>query len=313
MKRLISLLAFLCAVPVLAPAQNPIFFQSAFTSQTAATPTFTPTSPYSGGSTTVTISDATGGATIFYCTDTTNTCTPTTTYTTGLSFTSTEYIRAYATASGYNPSAVASWSGTYVAPILVQAAYSATDGVWSATLTNHTAGDCLVVAANFKGSNGPTAISNTAGYNWATSNTGFQFNATINIYGYEVWVVPVATTYTGSDTISITDADFHGGVAFLEFTGTGRTCAIDAYALGGASTYSTMSSGSFSLTGTSDILIGIGQTSSSSTPGSGFTQLSGGSQWPYGLLEYLGPTSGSVSATGGPAANPWTILGVGIK
>jgi len=78
----------------------------------ASAPTFTPASPYSGGATSVIISDATEGASILYCTDTANSCTPGTPYTTPLSFSSTEYIRATATAAGYSSSATASWQGT---------------------------------------------------------------------------------------------------------------------------------------------------------------------------------------------------------
>jgi Legume lectin domain/Chitobiase/beta-hexosaminidase C-terminal domain len=74
---------------------------------TAATPTFSPNGGTFSASTPVTISDTTTGATISYCFDTTNTCTPSTS---GSSYTvtSTGYLRAQATASGYAASPVAS-------------------------------------------------------------------------------------------------------------------------------------------------------------------------------------------------------------
>jgi hypothetical protein len=83
------------------------------------TPTFSPTSPYLGLGTTVTISDTTSGATIKYCTDTNNTCTPATTYSTGIVFDGTtfKYIRAQGILAGDTSSSVVSWNGTIGTPL----------------------------------------------------------------------------------------------------------------------------------------------------------------------------------------------------
>lgn len=101
------------------PSDNTWVRSALSTWASVALPTFSPTSPYTGPSTSVTISDSTGSSTIKYCTDSNNTCDPSggTTYSTPVSVSSTGYLRAYATAAGLDPSAVASWHGTIVSYI----------------------------------------------------------------------------------------------------------------------------------------------------------------------------------------------------
>lgn len=96
------------------PATNTWVRSALATWETVATPTFSPSSPYTGEATTVTVSTATSGATIKYCTDTDNTCSPAsgTDYSAPVSITTTGYLRAIATKTGVDDSAVASWSGT---------------------------------------------------------------------------------------------------------------------------------------------------------------------------------------------------------
>lgn len=82
----------------------------------AATPTFSPTPGGYTGSVSVTLSDATSGATIYY---TTNGATPTTgsaKYTGAISVSATETIKAIAVASGHSSSTVASGTYTLAAP-----------------------------------------------------------------------------------------------------------------------------------------------------------------------------------------------------
>ncbi len=67
----------------------------------AAAPTASPVGGAYSSTQSVTLSSATGGASITYCQDTTNSCTPTIAYSSAISVSSTGYIRAFATASGY--------------------------------------------------------------------------------------------------------------------------------------------------------------------------------------------------------------------
>lgn len=85
------------------------------TAPPAASPTFSPTSPYTGVATTVTLSSTTPSPTISYCQDTINTCTPSTVGS-SVSFTTTGYIRAFTNAAGYAQSPTVSWQGTLASP-----------------------------------------------------------------------------------------------------------------------------------------------------------------------------------------------------
>jgi hypothetical protein len=75
---------------------------------TVANPTFSPAAGSYGTTQSVTISDATTSAVIVYCQDTINTCTPVTSYTVAVSVSTTGYLRAQATESGFTTSGVAS-------------------------------------------------------------------------------------------------------------------------------------------------------------------------------------------------------------
>jgi len=75
--------------------------------QQVATPTFSPGGGTYTGSVTVTISDATSGATIYYTTDGSTPTTSSAAYTGALTFTQTATLKAVAAASGMTNSAVA--------------------------------------------------------------------------------------------------------------------------------------------------------------------------------------------------------------
>ena len=79
---------------------------------TAATPTFSPAPGSYTGSQSVTLSDATSGATMYYTTDGSTPATSSTKYTAPIVVSTTTTIKAIAAASGYNNSAVASGSYT---------------------------------------------------------------------------------------------------------------------------------------------------------------------------------------------------------
>ncbi|MGA8731700.1 MAG: FG-GAP-like repeat-containing protein, partial [Terracidiphilus sp.] len=135
----------------------------------AATPTFSPASPYTGPATIVAISDSTPSHTITYCASNSGTCTPSTTGASA-SFGSSgpTNICAFANATGYTQSATACWAGTYVISTCgnpsQNAPYSGTYKVPPTTLplvitwTNPTSGCVLHYTTN---GSAPTASSPT--------------------------------------------------------------------------------------------------------------------------------------------------------
>jgi len=79
-----------------------------FSLLTVATPTYSPVAGSYSSAQTVTISTATAGASLVYCIDLTNTCTPSTSYTTPISVALGSYLRAQGTDSGYTSSGISS-------------------------------------------------------------------------------------------------------------------------------------------------------------------------------------------------------------
>src|SRR5262249_56182399 len=74
--------------------------------QTAATPTFSPAAGTYPAAQSVTISDSTSGATIYYTIDGSTPTTSSTRYTAPVSISSTTTLKAIATATGFSTSAV---------------------------------------------------------------------------------------------------------------------------------------------------------------------------------------------------------------
>src|SRR6266478_5557040 len=104
-------------------------------STVAATPTFSPGGGTYTGSVTVTISDATSGATIHYTTDGSTPTTSSAVYTTPLTFTQTTTLKAMAAATGMTNSAVA--SATYTIRFVLTASKT---NLGSGTVTSSPAG-----------------------------------------------------------------------------------------------------------------------------------------------------------------------------
>jgi RHS repeat-associated protein len=88
---------------------------------TAATPTFSPVAGTYTTAQSVTLSDSTGGATIYYTTDGTTPTASSTRYASAITISSTETLEAIAIISGYTNSAVASAAYTINIPVTVTA------------------------------------------------------------------------------------------------------------------------------------------------------------------------------------------------
>ncbi len=162
MTRWMILLVFGLISP--AVAQNYLMpFEGAHYSMSVPAPTFSPPSPWDGGATTVILSDSTVGSSIAYCTTSDVQCYPTTPYTAGISFgpSGPNTICAIASASGFSPSPLTCWYGTYVGPPPAIARYTFWNpsnfcGTSGSPVACTTSGQSLYSLADLSG-NGHTA------------------------------------------------------------------------------------------------------------------------------------------------------------
>jgi hypothetical protein len=166
----------------------------------AATPTFSPASGTYASAQSVTISNSTSGATIYYTTDGTTPSTASTVYTSPVSVTATETIQALAVASGLSQSAVA--SSTY-AIVPLGPAPSLTSASPNAGMQSQLNLPVVLTGTNFLPgpvcSFGAGITVNSCIYNSVT-----QITANISV---------AANATVGTNTISITDTD--GQIATL--------------------------------------------------------------------------------------------------
>jgi Bacterial Ig-like domain (group 3)/Chitobiase/beta-hexosaminidase C-terminal domain/FG-GAP-like repeat/Abnormal spindle-like microcephaly-assoc'd, ASPM-SPD-2-Hydin/FG-GAP repeat len=119
---------------------------------TAATPTFSvPAGTYTSAQT-VTISDTTSGAKIYYTINGTTPSATSTPYTAPITISATQSIEAIAVATGYNNSAVATAAYTINLPVAATPAFSVPAGTYSAaqtvTITDATSGAAIYYTTN---------------------------------------------------------------------------------------------------------------------------------------------------------------------
>jgi hypothetical protein len=193
---------------------------SASTTPQAATPTFSVASGTYSSPQTVTIFDATPGATIYYTTDGTTPTTSSKQYTVPLTVSSTETVEAIATASGYTTSAVA--TATYTITALLPVAGVApgslsfgtqnigTNSLPQAVMLSNTGGGALVISSI-------TATGDFSQTNNCGSSVAAGGSCTIN--------VTFTPTAVGSRNGTLTTTDNNGGVTgstqTVSLTGTG--------------------------------------------------------------------------------------------
>ncbi|MGB6960882.1 MAG: chitobiase/beta-hexosaminidase C-terminal domain-containing protein [Candidatus Acidiferrum sp.] len=135
---------------------NGVFHGFVLTPATTATPTFSPAAGTYASSQTVTISDATAGATIYYTTDGTTPTTASTVYSGTITVSATETIEAIAAADGFSNSAVASAAYTIsTIPLAATPTFSPAAGTYTSSQTV-TISDTTPGATIFYTTNGTT-------------------------------------------------------------------------------------------------------------------------------------------------------------
>jgi len=188
----------------------------------AATPTFSPAAGTYSSAQSVTISDTTAGATIYYTTDGSTPTTASTKYTGAISVTSSKTIKAMATASGFSNSAVAS------AAYVIQSAaatptFSPVAGTYSST-QSVTISDTTAGATIYYTTDGSTPTTSSTKYTGAisvaatttiraiASATGFS-NSAVASATYTINSGGTTLIGFGSGFGSATGLQFNGGAA----------------------------------------------------------------------------------------------------
>jgi len=190
----------------------------------AATPTFSPAAGTYSSAQSVTISDSTAGASIYYTTDGSTPTTASTKYTAPVSVGSTSTLKAIATAAGFSTSAVASAAYTINIPTAATPSFSPAAGTYtttqSVTISDATAGASIYYTTD--GSTPTTASTRyTAAISVATSQTikamaaasGFN-NSAVASAAYVIQTgtaatptfSPAAGTYASAQSVTISDA-----------------------------------------------------------------------------------------------------------
>jgi LysM repeat protein len=212
--------------------------------QFAASPTFSPVAGTYSTSQSVTISDSTPSATIYYTTNGTTPTTSSSVYSGPITVSSSETLEAMATATGDTNSAVTTAAYT-IASVLPTPTFSPVAGTYttsqSVTISDATAGTTIYYTTN-----GTTPTTSSSVYSGAITvsttetleaiavETGFT-NSTVATAAYTITPVlptptfsPVAGTYTTSQSVTISDATA-GTTIYYTTNGTTPTTSSSVY------------------------------------------------------------------------------------
>jgi hypothetical protein len=259
----------------------------------AATPTFSPAGGSYASAQSVTISDSTSGATIYYTTNGTTPTTSSAVYTSPITVSTTETLEAIATASGYSQSAVGSASytigggGSTIS--LVQEKVLSNGGGQIAcnptcpalTVNATSAGDLLLISAVATGTGGgvQTNISSiscspSCGA-WVIPGASCR-NYSANTGGVDCGYVLSSAAGATSVTVTMSGTTPYGTVYFREYHTTQSTgFRFDQVGTALSSACTSCVTPTLTLTGGNDVLVASG------APGGGFTAISA----PYGNVQ----------------------------
>jgi hypothetical protein len=208
------------------------------------TPTFSPAAGTYTASQSVTISDATTGATIYYTTNGTTPTTSSTVYSGAITVSATETIKAIAVETGYTNSAVGSAAYT-ISTVLPMPTFSPTAGTYT-TSQSVTISDATTGTTIYYTTNGTTPTTSSTVYSGAITvsatetleaiavETGYT-NSAVGSAAYTISTVlptptfsPTAGTYTTSQSVTISDATT-GTTIYYTTNGTTPTTSSTVY------------------------------------------------------------------------------------
>jgi hypothetical protein len=178
-----------------AKSQQPLSFTGTGEGGPAAAPTFSPAAGAYIGAQSVTISDTTKGASIYYTTNGIAPTTSSTLYTSAITVGSSETLEAIATASGYTTSAVASAVFTITPPPAVAPVVTVT-----LSPTSITTAQALTATV---GVSGGTGSATPTGSVTLTSGAFTSAAATLTSGSAQI-IVPAGTLPVGTDTLTAT-------------------------------------------------------------------------------------------------------------
>jgi YD repeat-containing protein len=211
---------------------------------TVATPTFSPAAGTYTSVQTVTISDSTSGATIYYTTNGSTPTTSSTEYTEPITVSSSETVKAIGTKSGYTESSVGSAAYT-INLTTATPSFSPTAGTYTSAQTV-TISDSTSGATIYYTTNGTTPTTSSTQYTTpiavSTSETvkavatasGYAESAvgsaayTINLTAATPTFSPSAGTYTSAQTVTISDST-SGSTIYYTTNGTTPTTSSPVY------------------------------------------------------------------------------------
>jgi hypothetical protein len=211
----------------------------------AATPVFSPQGGSYSSPQTVTISDATMGATIYYTTNGTTPTTSSTLYTGPIAVNASETLNAIAIASGYSSSAVA--TAAYIITITAAPTFSPVAGTYSSRQTV-TVSDTTAGATIYYTTNGTTPTTSSTVYSGPISVNATETLSAIAVYtGYSASsattaaytiTTPAATpmfspaggTYASAQTVTVSDTTT-GATIYYTTNGTTPTTSSSIYSV----------------------------------------------------------------------------------
>jgi N-acetylneuraminic acid mutarotase len=201
------------AIAVASGYTNSTVATAAYTITTqAATPTFSVAGGSYSSAQTVTLSDSTSGATIYYTTNGTTPTTSSAVYSSAINVSSTETLEAIAVASGYTNSAVATAAYTITQPTTATPTFSVAGGTYSAAQTV-TLSDSTSGATIYYTTNGTTPTTSSSLYSSAITVSSTETLEAIAVAsGYTNSAVATAaytiTTQAATPTFSVAGGSY---------------------------------------------------------------------------------------------------------